>query len=113
MKIITSYPIIKNGKVVANGAYNSTLDYSSANGKDTNFEELGTKIGGIIQSVGSTAQTIKSASQKGKQAPKAAPAPKETPAPKKEGMSNTTKILIGVGGAIVLGGIIYIATKKK
>lgn len=32
MRIITSYPIIKNGKVVANNCYNTTLDYSSVTG---------------------------------------------------------------------------------
>lgn len=33
--------------------------------------------------------------------------------PLKEGMSTTTKVIIGVGGAVVLGTIIYLITKKK
>lgn len=33
--------------------------------------------------------------------------------PPKEGMSTTTKVLIGVSGAVVLGTIIYLITKKK
>lgn len=113
MKIITAYPIIKNGKVVANKAYNTTLDYSSATGKDTNFEELGTKIGGIIQGAGSVAQSIKTASQKGKKAPAPKPAPVPKPVENKQGMSNTTKVLIGVGAVAVLGTIVYLVTKEK
>lgn len=34
------------------------------------------------------------------------------PTPDSEGMSTTTKVLIGVGAVAVLGGIIYFATRK-
>jgi hypothetical protein len=56
--------------------------------------------------------TVKGIFGKGKQdivPVAAAPAP-DAP---KEKMSTTTKVLIGVGAAVVLGGIIYFATRKK
>jgi hypothetical protein len=39
--------------------------------------------------------------------------PQDQQQPPQQGMSTTTKVLIGVGGAVVLGTIIYLITKKK
>ena len=37
----------------------------------------------------------------------------DTTTTSEEGMSTTTKVMIGVGVAVVLGGIIYMVTRKK
>lgn len=40
MKVITAYPIIMDGKTVGNKAYNTTLDYSSAEGDPKIYQML-------------------------------------------------------------------------
>ena len=117
MKIITAYPIIENGKLVGNKIAANTLNYSSANGKPKKqrgglvgsgkvkgfLEKSGgiaTALGGIL---GGTAATAPSQDT-------APVLPVETP---KKPMSTTTKVLIGVGVAAVLGLGIYFVMKNN
>ena len=140
MRIITSYPIIKNGKVVANNCYNTTLDYSSADGvgkatssipKDSPlskpFPNIVTPSGGA--SATKTARNIDfeslgdkaSAGIKGLgnlvglfKKPKGTAAPKTAPPaqmPENQGMTTGTKIAIGLGAVAVIGALIYFAKK--
>jgi hypothetical protein len=109
MKIITAYPVIKDGKVISNKIANNTLNYSSLEGKKT------TKVQEFLQKakdagLGDAALKTITALKQSKKAP--APAPMPAPAPEKQGMSTTTKVLIGVGAIVLLGGIFY-AVKKK
>lgn len=134
MRIITSYPIIKNGKVVANNCYNTTLDYSSISGfsnpvfsqniqkaadaasskggasgtrtgRNIDFESLGDKASAGIKGLGNLIGLFKK--PKGTAAPKPAPAQM----PENQGMTTGTKIAIGVGAVAVIGALIYFAKK--
>ena len=112
MKIITAYPIIENGKVVGNKIAANTLNYSSVNGKKGGKLAGSGKVKGFLEKAGgvSTALagilggTAAAASQEPVSAPMEAP---------KQGMSTTTKVLIGVGGAAVLCLVIYFVMKNK
>lgn len=119
MRIITSYPIIKNGKVVANNCYNTTLDYSSADGKATSggasatktarnidFESLGDKASAGIKGLGNLVGLFKK--PKGTAAPTTAP---PAQMPENQGMTTGTKIAIGLGAVAVIGALIYFAKK--
>lgn len=134
MKIITSYPIIKNGKVVANNCYNTTLDYSSISGtknipkdspifqplnlpkvggssgvgktgRNIDFESLADKASGAIRGLGGIVGAIK------KPKGTAAPTPEPVQQPQAQGMSTGVKIAIGVGAVAVIGALIYFAKK--
>ena len=132
MKIITSYPIIKNGKVVANGEYNSTLDYSSVSGqlsgiqkaavyagadlskppeKKFDWKNLGQNVDKAVQGVGSISGAVKGLFGKQKPKPKQQPVPMPPAQTEKTGMSTTTMVLIGVG-AVALIGVIFLVKKK-
>lgn len=131
MRIITSYPIIKNGKVVANNCYNTTLDYSSYTGttpnspifkpfpnivppsvgasatktkRDIDFESLGDKASAGIKGLGNLLGLFKK--PKGTAAPKTAP---PAQMPENQGMTTGTKIAIGLGAVAVIGALIYFA----
>ena len=126
MKIITSYPIIKNGKVVANGEYNSTLDYSSVTGvgkaasgstsgttsgagrRSFNWGNLGQNVDTAVQGVGSIKGAVQGLFGKQK---KQQPTPMPPAQPEKTGMSTTSMVLIGVG-AVALIGVIFLVKKK-
>lgn len=134
MRIITSYPIIKNGKVVANNCYNTTLDYSSYTGlsnpvfsqniqkaanaasskggasatktaRNIDFESLGDKASAGIKGLGNLVGLFKK--PKGTAAPTTAPAQM----PENQGMTTGTKIAIGLGAVAVIGALIYFAKK--
>ena len=135
MRIITSYPIIKNGKVVANNCYNTTLDYSSVTGglsnpvfsqniqkaanaasskggasatktgRNIDFESLGDKASAGIKGLGNLVGLFKK--PKGTAAPTTAPAQM----PENQGMTTGTKIAIGLGAVAVIGALIYFAKK--
>ena len=135
MRIITSYPIIKNGKVVANNCYNTTLDYSSISGfsnpvfsqniqkaanvasskggasatktgRNIDFESLGVKASAGIKGLGNLVGLFKK--PKGTAAPKTAP---PAQMPENQGMTTGTKIAIGLGAVAVIGALIYFAKK--
>lgn len=134
MRIITSYPIIKNGKVVANNCYNTTLDYSSYTGtipkdsplskpfpnivtpsggasatktaRNIDFESLGDKASAGIKGLGNLVGLFKK--PKGTAAPKTAP---PAQMPENQGMTTGTKIAIGLGAVAVIGALIYFAKK--
>jgi hypothetical protein len=136
MKIITSYPIIKNGKVVANNCYNTTLDYSSVTGglsnpvfsqniqkaanvasskggasatktgRNIDFESLGDKASAGIKGLGNLVGLFKK--PKGTAAPTTAP---PAQMPENQGMTTGTKIAIGLGAVAVIGALIYFAKK--
>ena len=135
MRIITSYPIIKNGKVVANNCYNTTLDYSSISGlsnpvfsqniqkaanaasskggasatktaRNIDFESLGDKASAGIKGLGNLVGLFKK--PKGTAAPTTAP---PAQMPENQGMTTGTKIAIGLGAVAVIGALIYFAKK--
>lgn len=117
MKIITAYPILENGKLVGNKIAANTLNYSSANGtsKKKGGKLVGSgKVKGFLEKAGGAATGLatilggSAAAASQETAP--APAPVEAP---KQGMSTTTKVIIGVGVAALLGLGVYFATKKK
>ena len=133
MRIITSYPIIKNGRVVANNCYNTTLDYSSYAGtipkdsplskpfpnivtpsggasatktaKDIDFESLGDKASAGIKGLGKLIGLFKKPKRT------AAPTPAPAQMPENQGMTTGTKIAIGLGAVAVIGALIYFAKK--
>jgi hypothetical protein len=112
MKIITSYPVIENGKVISNNFTDNTMNYSSLEGgKKINWNELlkkgseligSGKVSGVIQSL-----------RGGRPRRPASPPPPPPPPPPPKGLSTGAKIGIAVGGVAVLGLIIYLVTKKK
>lgn len=134
MKIITSYPIIKNGKVVANGEYNTTLDYSSVTGvgkaasgstnvatsgaaKPTggsfDWANLGQNVDKAVQGVGSISGAVKGLFGKQKKQPKQQQQQFiPTEQTKETGMSTTTMVLIGVG-VVGLIGVIFLAKRNN
>jgi hypothetical protein len=119
MKIITSYPIIENGKLVGNKIAANTLNYSSANGKPRKKggKLVGSgKVKGFLEKSGGIATSL-AGLLGGGAAGAAAPSqdtapvvPVETP---KKGMKTTTKVLIGVGVAAVLGLGVYFVMKRN
>lgn len=115
MKIITSYPILQNGKLVGNKIAANTLNYSSANGKKRGSLVGSGKVKGFLEKSGGIATALGGILGGGAAA--AAPsqdtapaAPVETP---KKPMSTTTKVLIGVGVAAVLGLGVYFVMKSN
>ena len=109
MKVITAYPIIVKGKEVGNKVAANTLNFSSASGDKVKKAVAKAKTKAKEAGLGDAAlKTIKSLVTK--EQPAAAPAP--APAPVRQGMSNTTKIALGVGAAAVLGLGIYFISKK-
>tara|TARA_R110000868_G_scaffold181220_7_gene422082 strand:- start:8191 stop:8553 length:363 start_codon:yes stop_codon:yes gene_type:complete len=118
MKIITAYPIIENGKLVGNKLAADTLNYSSAIGKKRKRSGklkglIGSgKVKGFLEKTGGVATglaTLLGGAPTSSQQDQLAP-PVEIPKPP---MSTTTKVLIGVGVAAVLGVGIYFVMKKK
>lgn len=110
MKVITAYPIVKDGKLVANKIAADTLNFHSANGQEFQNVLSKAKEAGL----GEAALKTIAALRKTKPTGAAKPAPvviQQAPAPK--GMSNTTKILLAVGGVVVLGAAIYLIKKSK
>jgi hypothetical protein len=117
MKIITAYPIIENGKLVGNKIAANTLNYSSASGKPKKKKGglVGSgKVKGFLEKSGGVATALAGILGGGAAAASqdTTPTPAPMPEPKK-GMSNTTKVLIGVGGAAVLGLVVYLVMKSK
>jgi hypothetical protein len=119
MKIITSYPIIENGKLVGNKIAANTLNYSSANGKKKKGGKLigSGKVKGFLEKSGGIATSLAGILGGG-----AATAPSQDSAPvltteevkpPKKPMSTTTKVLIGVGVAAVLGLGVYFVMKRN
>ena len=140
MRIITKYPIIKNGRVVANQDL-----FSNGDGDDGSYltPAWSSAPTPTAQQVFNTPAPIVTT---GTQAPKVTPksnqltkslgkkfdkkkigkgvmdvlgafssSKEEAPMPvveQKKEMSTTTKVLIGVGGAAVLGTLIYFIVKK-
>jgi len=120
MKIITAYPIIENGKLVGNKVAANTLNYSSANGKKKKGGRLvgSGKVKGFLEKSGGIATSL--AGILGGGAAAAAPSqdtapvvPTEEVKPPKKPMSIGVKIAIGVGGAAVLGLVVYLVMKSK
>ena len=116
MKIITSYPILQNGKLVGNKIAANTLNYSSANGKPKKQRGglVGSgKVKGFLEKSGGIATSLAGILGGGA----AAAAPSQDTAPvapvetSKKGMKTTTKVLIGVGVAAVLGLGVYFVMK--
>lgn len=118
MKIITAYPIIENGKLVGNKVAANTLNYSSANGKKKKGGKLigSGKVQGFLEKLGGVSTALggvlgAGAAARTAQSQDSAPVlPIEEP---KKGMTTTTKVLIGVGVAAVLGLGIYFVMKGK
>ena len=116
MKIITAYPIIENGKLVGNKIAANTLNYSSANGtKKKGGKLVGSgKVKSFLEKAGGAATGLATVLGGA-----AAAAPSQDTAPvlpveqPKKGMSTTTKVLIGVGVAAVLGLGVYFVMKGK
>ena len=113
MKIITAYPVIKNGKEISDKFLSNTMNYSSANGA-TNFKDLLKKGNELIGSgkVTNVIQSLRSLKGQTTKKPMAKPLPPPPPPPPK-GLSMGAKIGIGVGAAAVLGLIIYFVVKSK
>ena len=113
MKIITAYPIVKDGKVIANKLAANTLNFHSAAGDEP---QKGQKVLDALQKakeagLGDAAlKTISALRNRKTVAP--APQPVVVAAPQPQGMSTTTKILLGFGGVALLGVLIYVAKKK-
>ena len=121
MKIITSYPIIENGKLVGNKIAANTLNYSSANGKKKKGGKLigSGKVKGFLEKSGGIATSL-AGILGGGAAAAAAPSQDTAPVvrteevkPPKKPMSTTTKVLIGVGVAAVLGLGVYFVMKRN
>ena len=118
MKIITAYPIIENGKLVGNKIAADTLNYSSATGKKKRRGRLKGLIGsgkvkGFLEKSGGLATglaTVLGGAAAASQQQEPIAPPIEAPKPP---MSTTTKVLIGVGVAAVLGLGIFLVMKKK
>jgi hypothetical protein len=111
MKIITAYPVIKNGKVISNNFTTNTMNYSSAEGdKKIDFNALLKKGVDLIGS-GKVSGTIQALRGGRPRKPMAAPMPPPPPPP--TGLSKNAKIGIAVGGVAVLGLVIYLVTRKK
>jgi len=112
MKIITAYPVIKNGKVISDNFTINTMNYASAEGdKKIDFNALLKKGVELIGS-GKVSGTIQALRGGRPRKPASAPMPPPPPPPP-TGLSMGAKIGIAVGGVAVLGAIIYFATKKK
>lgn len=112
MKVITAYPIIVKGKVVGNKLAANTLNFSSANGDQAKKGDKVKKAVAKAKEAGlgdAALKTIKALTTKEETAK---PAPAPVPTPVREGMSNATKIALGVGAAAVLGIGIYFISKK-
>ena len=116
MKIITAYPIVKDGKVIANKIAANTLNFHSADG---DIQPKGQKIFDALKKAkeaglgDAVLNTISALRNRNKAAP--APEPQKqviVTAPQHQGMSTNTKILLGVGGVLLLGVLIYVAKKK-
>ncbi len=123
MRVITAYPIIRNGKVIANKIAANTLNFSSAAG-DVSKTSTG-QAGKVQKARGAKAIDILSKAKEaglGDAALKTISALRnKTEVPIKEevaivpvekGMSTNTKIAIGVAVAAVLGVTIYAVAKK-
>jgi hypothetical protein len=120
MKIITSYPIIENGKLVGNKIAANTLNYSSANGKKRGGKLVGSgKVKGFLEKSGGIATALGGILGGGAAA---AAAPSQDTAPvvpteevkkPKKPMSTGVKIAIGVGVAAVLGLGVYFVMKSN
>jgi hypothetical protein len=111
MKIITAYPVIKNGKVISDNFTTNTMNYASAEGDKINWNELlkkgseligSGKVSGVIQSL-----------RGGRLRKPASPPPPPPPPPPPKGLSTGAKIGIAVGGVAVLGLIVFLVTRKK
>lgn len=136
MRVITSYPIVRDGKVIANKIAANTLNWSSFPGdlvgktmNDSGFSKTSTGQAGKVQKVGGAKaidilQKAKEAglgeaalrtlnSIRGNKKTKAnAPVVVMQPAASEKGLSTNAKIAIGVGAAVVLGLTIYAVAKK-
>jgi hypothetical protein len=133
MRVITSYPIVKDGKVIANKIAANTLNWSNFPGdlvgktmNDAGFSKTSTGQAGKVQKVrGAKAIDILSKAKEaglGDAALKTISALRnktEVPireevaiVPVEKGMSTNTKIAIGVAVAAVLGVTIYAVAKK-
>ena len=136
MRVITSYPIVRDGKVIANKIAANTLNWSSFPGNsvgktmnDAGFSKTSTGQAGKVQKVGGAKaidilQKAKEAglgeaalrtlnSIRGNKKTKAnAPVVVMQPAAPEKSLSTNAKIAIGVGAAVVLGLTIYAVAKK-
>lgn len=136
MRVITAYPIVRDGKVIANKIAANTLNWSSFPGNsvgktmnDAGFSKTSTGQAGKVQKVGGAKaidilQKAKEAglgeaalrtlnSIRGNKKTKAnAPVVVMQPAAPEKSLSTNAKIAIGVGAAVVLGLTIYAVAKK-
>jgi hypothetical protein len=115
MRIITAYPIVRNGKVIANKIAANTLNFASAEGdKPTRGQQVidtlqKAKEAGLGEAALRTLKSVR-----GNKKRKAAPAPvvvMQPVAPEKS-LSTNAKIAIGVGAAAILGLTIYLVKNK-
>lgn len=117
MKVITAYPIIENGKLVGNKIAANTLNYSSANGKPKKKKGglVGSgKVKGFLEKSGGVATALAGILGGGAAAASQDSAPVSAPMEEpKKGMTTTTKVLIGVGVAAVLGLGVYFVMKSN
>lgn len=114
MRIITAYPIVRNGKVIANKIAANTLNFASAEGdKPTRGQQVIDTLQKAKEAgLGEAAlRTIKSV--RGNKKTKAnAPVVVMQPVAPEKGLSTNAKIAIGVGAAAVLGLTIYLVKNK-
>lgn len=117
MKVLSAYPVIVKGGNGRRGR-NSRRKFSNASGDKPKVDPEKIKAGlekskEYVDTAASLADTLKGIFRRDKSPAYTQPQYIEpTPAPK-QGMSNTTKIALGVGGAIVLLTVVYLITKKK
>lgn len=126
MRIITKSPIVKNGRIVANGDL-----FSNAFGAITPSWQQSKPTPSAQTTFNTPAPIVTTGSQSPKVVPKETKTTKSlgkklfdklldtekivTPPVAEESkkqMSTTTKVLIGVGGAAILGTLIYFIVKK-
>ena len=123
MKIITGYPVIVDKKRVNPRDFylNAAGDTTSTQAGTSKWDKLksfATKAENIAQDSGATdliknklgANTDSVSSVQTTPTPPAS-APEDDK--KKKGMSTTIKVLIGVGSAVLIGGIIFYIVKKN
>ena len=114
MKVITAYPIIENGKLVGNKIAANTLNYSSANGKKGGKLVGSGKVKGFLEKAGGVSTALAGILGGGAAAASQDSAPVSAPMEEpKKGMTTTTKVLIGVGVAAVLGLGVYFVMKSN
>ena len=114
MRIITAYPIVKNGKVIANKIAANTLNFASAEGdKPTRGQKVidtlqKAKEAGLGEAALRTLNSVRA----NKKQKAVAPVVVMQPAAAEKSLSTNAKIAIGVGAVAVLGLTIYLVKNK-